>query len=154
MTPLRIRAEANAVATCTNWLFNFLVVMVTPPGQTTLGWRFYIIWAVFNAAFIPIVYFFYPETRGRSLEEMDLVFAKAHTEGRTAVSVAKDMPRVQGKELVAQMVEYFGDEKAAELKRERVDREDSDASSMTGVATPPTEKQETASDRQQMNQNV
>lgn len=30
-----------------------MVVEVTPPGIRSLGWRFYIIWCVFNFAFIP-----------------------------------------------------------------------------------------------------
>lgn len=29
-TPLSIRAAANGISTSANWLFNFLVVMVTP----------------------------------------------------------------------------------------------------------------------------
>lgn len=31
ITPLRIRAPANAISTASNWLFNFLVVMITGP---------------------------------------------------------------------------------------------------------------------------
>jgi hypothetical protein len=52
-----------------------MVVEITPPGIRSLGWRFYIIWCVFNFAFIPIVYFFYPETAGRTLEDLDRYFA-------------------------------------------------------------------------------
>lgn len=37
----------------------------------SLHWKFYIIWLVFNAAFVPMVYFLYPETAGRSLEDID-----------------------------------------------------------------------------------
>lgn len=46
---------------------------VTPSGVENLGYKFYIIWAVFNAVFVPIVYFFYFETSGRTLEDMDEV---------------------------------------------------------------------------------
>lgn len=72
-------------------IFNFMVVEITPPGIRSLGWRFYIIWCVFNFAFIPTgkpnprlfiptahstaVYFFYPETAGRTLEDLDRYFA-------------------------------------------------------------------------------
>ena len=38
--------------------------------------RTYIIFAVFNACFIPVMYFFYVETKGKSLEEIDLLFSK------------------------------------------------------------------------------
>lgn len=30
ISPIKTRAKANAISTCTNWLFNFLIVMVTP----------------------------------------------------------------------------------------------------------------------------
>ncbi len=51
-----------------------MVVEITPIGIASIGWRFYIIWTVFNFAFIPIVYFFYPETADRSLEDIDRFF--------------------------------------------------------------------------------
>jgi hypothetical protein len=51
--------------------FNFLVVEITPYGIQSLHWQFYIIWTVFNAAFVPMVYFLYPETAGRTLEDIE-----------------------------------------------------------------------------------
>ena len=50
------------------------VVEITPPGIQSLGWQFYIIWTVFNAAFVPTIYLFYPETAGRSLEDIDRMY--------------------------------------------------------------------------------
>lgn len=44
---------------------NYMVVQVTLPGIDNLGWKFWIIWAVICFAFIPITYFFYPETANR-----------------------------------------------------------------------------------------
>ncbi|KAJ9641523.1 hypothetical protein H2201_004007 [Coniosporium apollinis] len=71
---LSMRAKGAALGTATNWIFNFMVVEITLPGIESLGWQFYIIWTVFNGAFVPIVYFFYPETAGRSLEDLDRYF--------------------------------------------------------------------------------
>lgn len=68
---LSMRTKGAAAGTATNWIFNFLVVEITPYGIQSLGWQFYIIWTVFNGAFVPIVYFLYPETAGRSLEDID-----------------------------------------------------------------------------------
>lgn len=51
-----------------------MVVEITPIGIESLGWQFYIIWTVFNAAFVPIIYFFYPETSDRRLEDIDRLF--------------------------------------------------------------------------------
>jgi hypothetical protein len=41
---------------------NFAIVEVTPIGIQNIGWKFWIVWTVTNAAFLPILYFFYPET--------------------------------------------------------------------------------------------
>jgi hypothetical protein len=51
-----------------------VVVEITPLGAQNLGWRFFLIFMVFNAAFVPIIYFLYPETAGKSLEELDGIF--------------------------------------------------------------------------------
>lgn len=51
---------------------------MTPPALDALHWRFYIIFAVINAAFLPPIYFFYPETKGLSLEEVDTLFVMGH----------------------------------------------------------------------------
>jgi Sugar (and other) transporter len=69
-----MRTKGAALGTATNWIFNFMVVEITPIGITNLKWKFYIIWTVFNAAFVPIVYIFFPETADRSLEDMDRFF--------------------------------------------------------------------------------
>ena len=53
---------------------NYMVAEVTPSGIANLGWRFWIIWAVICASFVPITYFFYPETANRSLEDIDRFF--------------------------------------------------------------------------------
>jgi hypothetical protein len=55
-------------------LGNFIVVEITPIGINSLHWKFYIIWTVFNGAFVPLVYLFYPETAGRTLEDIDRYF--------------------------------------------------------------------------------
>lgn len=85
---LRIRAPANAFSTASNWIFNFVVVMVTGPAFSSIGWRTYIVFAALNAFIIPIVYFFFPETKGRSLEDMDVIFALAYNEGVSPVGVS------------------------------------------------------------------
>ncbi|KIH91215.1 hypothetical protein SPBR_01522 [Sporothrix brasiliensis 5110] len=75
IAPLRCRAQANALASAGNWLFCFMVVMIIPPAFANIGWKTYIIFAILNALFVPIIYFFLVETKKRSLEELDVVFA-------------------------------------------------------------------------------
>ncbi|KAL1888148.1 hypothetical protein Sste5346_009758 [Sporothrix stenoceras] len=54
--------KGAAVATATNWITNFVIVQITPIGIQNLGWKFWIVFTVFNAFFMPVIYFFYPET--------------------------------------------------------------------------------------------
>ena len=42
---------------------------------------------------------FYPETAGRSLEEIDILFAIGNTESRWYVEVGKNMPRLSEQEI-------------------------------------------------------
>ncbi|ETI25177.1 hypothetical protein G647_04550 [Cladophialophora carrionii CBS 160.54] len=96
IVPLKIRAPSNALSTSANWIFNFMVVMITPVSFSSIKWKTYLIFAVINAAMIPVVYFFYPETAMRSLEEMDGIFHKTKNIF-TVVWTAKHEPHRYGK---------------------------------------------------------
>ena len=74
LTPINIRAPANGISTAANWCFNFVVVMTTPIGNKQIGPYLYAVYAVINFLMIPTIYFLYPETSGRTLEEMDEIF--------------------------------------------------------------------------------
>ncbi|KAK2781292.1 hypothetical protein FQN53_000636 [Emmonsiellopsis sp. PD_33] len=76
--PLAIRTKAAALATASNWIFNFVVVEITPVSIGSIGWRTYLYFGIFNFSFLPVVYIFYPETRNLSLENIDNLFAGEH----------------------------------------------------------------------------
>nr|POE82465.1 sugar transporter stl1 [Quercus suber] len=95
LIPLQVRGPGNALSTAANWLSNFVVVLVTPILFTKQGYKTYVLFAVTNFAIIPAIYFFYPETGYRSLEEVDVVFSEATKLGNPIFSVvkaAKDTP--------------------------------------------------------------
>lgn len=125
ITPLSIRAPANAISTTANWAFNFMVVMVTPVAFANIGYQTYIIFAVINAAIVPSVYFFFPETAGRSLEEMDEIFHKT-TNPFNCVQIANDLPHRFDRRGNL-LIDYNDTEEARDVERRR--------SSVTG-ATP------------------
>ncbi|OQD75780.1 hypothetical protein PENDEC_c006G06917 [Penicillium decumbens] len=106
MSPIRTRAKANAVSTCSNWLFNFTVVMITPVMVSHIGWGTYLFFAVMNGIFIPPMYFFYPETAGRSLEEIDLIFAKGYVENMSYVKASHELPRLSDEEIEQYAIHY------------------------------------------------
>jgi MFS family permease len=72
--PLKIRAKGASLAAAADFLGNFLVVEITPPALKNIGYKTYIIFAVFNIVNAMIVFCFYPETAGQTLESVDRLF--------------------------------------------------------------------------------
>ncbi|KAK6073289.1 hypothetical protein SCUP515_06901 [Seiridium cupressi] len=68
------RTRGAAAATATNWIMAFVVVQFTKVGLDNLGWAFYLIFAGITFCFIPVIFCFYPETSGKTLEDMDHMF--------------------------------------------------------------------------------
>ncbi|KAJ6099681.1 hypothetical protein N7467_001216 [Penicillium canescens] len=68
------RNLGSAIAMVTNWLGVYVIVSVTPVGIENLGWKFYLVFAVTNFVFTPVCWYFYVETAGLSLEEIDKLF--------------------------------------------------------------------------------
>ena len=96
VVPLRIRAKASGLMVATTWVFNFLIVEITPVSLSSIGYRTYIIFVVLNAFILICVYLFFPETAYRSLEEIDAIFATSHGI-RDVVCVSKTLPHPHGK---------------------------------------------------------
>ena len=48
------------------------------PAIQNIGWKTYIIFAILNACWVPVIYIFYPETKGLELEDVDRIFATEH----------------------------------------------------------------------------
>ena len=72
--PNRIREIGIAVGAASQWLFNFVMSQITPHAITNIGWRTFLMFAIFNYAIIVYSYFLLKETQGKSLEEMEVVF--------------------------------------------------------------------------------
>ncbi|KAM5343601.1 hypothetical protein ACJ41O_012138 [Fusarium nematophilum] len=87
--PLQARTRGTAIGVSSNWLWNFTVVMITPIIINRLKWKAYLIFMATNLVFIPIIYFFYPETSNLALEEVDYIFAR----GGNPVVVAREMQK-------------------------------------------------------------
>ncbi|PNY23877.1 D-xylose-proton symporter [Tolypocladium capitatum] len=68
------RSKAVAITTSTAWMSNFVIGLVTPDMLEAIGWGTYIFFAAFCLMALAFTYFFVPETKGRSLEDMDVAF--------------------------------------------------------------------------------
>jgi hypothetical protein len=61
---------------------------------------------VVNACFLPVIWFFYPETANRSLEEIDIIFAKGNVENMSYVKAADDLPFLTDEQVEREAVRY------------------------------------------------
>lgn len=77
------------------------IVFITPVAFQNISWRTWIILAATNFTILPLVYFFYPETAYRSLEEVDVIFQLADDEPGSpwynVVHISKSEPLWFGK---------------------------------------------------------
>ena len=72
--PLRARAKGMALSTSTNWICNFIIAFITPPLFSALGGGYYFLLLGFTAISGIFVWFVYPETAGKTLEDLGEVF--------------------------------------------------------------------------------
>ncbi|KAK4546357.1 hypothetical protein LTR36_002034 [Oleoguttula mirabilis] len=72
--PNQLRGKAVAFTTSGNWAFNFALGYFVPPAFETITWRTYIVFAVFCVAMTIHVYFMFPETAGKPLEDVTEMF--------------------------------------------------------------------------------
>jgi hypothetical protein len=52
-----------------------MIVQITPISISNIGWKTYMIFFVMNIGLAITVWLFYPETAGRTLEEIDYMYA-------------------------------------------------------------------------------
>lgn len=86
--PTAIRARGSSVATATNWSLNLIFAQCSPIALTRMGSNYFYVFVAFNWAAVFLVFFFYPETVGYSLEEVDEAFARQYRDEQPEVTMA------------------------------------------------------------------
>ncbi|KAB5531367.1 general substrate transporter [Coniochaeta sp. 2T2.1] len=78
IAPLRLRHAGAAAGAFGEWIFSFITVFAGGIALQEVGWKIWL-WMLLSC-FLAIffVYFMCPDTTGKSLEEIDLIFAKEH----------------------------------------------------------------------------
>ncbi|KAH8912607.1 hypothetical protein BR93DRAFT_889442 [Coniochaeta sp. PMI_546] len=75
--PLPIRSRGVAISTASNWFWNTIIAVITPymvgnsPGSANLGPKVFFIWGSFCIMSLLFAYFFVPEMKGLTLEQVD-----------------------------------------------------------------------------------
>ena len=69
-----IRAKGTALTSISCWIANFMIGQITPKALQNIGWKYYILFAVGGFTNAITFWLILPETKGRTLEEMDRFF--------------------------------------------------------------------------------
>ncbi|KAI1180816.1 general substrate transporter [Nemania sp. FL0916] len=79
--PLPMRARGVALSTASNWLWNFIIGLITPymvdKDKGNLGAKVFYIWGSLCATALAYTWYFVPETKGLTLEQVDEMLKKS-----------------------------------------------------------------------------
>lgn len=78
-----IRAHTVAVTQFGQNLCGTLLVLVTPIALQTIGWKMYIINASWDVGMVALIWYFWVEIKGKSLEEIDTIFDTGSRQSRS-----------------------------------------------------------------------
>lgn len=90
--PTPLRARGSSMATATNWSVNLIFTQCSPIALTNIGSNYFYCFAAFNWAAMVVVWAFYPETAGYSLEGVEEVFTTQFDDGHSERSFNADTP--------------------------------------------------------------
>ena len=99
--PTSLRAKGSNIVQVLNVSWNIFNSYVNPIAMDAIEWKYYIVWClVIGVIDVPVVYFFFPETRRRTLEEVAVIFdgeqAFHRTDGKSGEGDAESQaPRGQ-----------------------------------------------------------
>jgi len=74
MVPYSLRSKTAMLYTLMSNLGPVFNSFANPVAMEALSWRYYIIWCVVIAVNFVLIFFFFPETKGRGLEEVAEIF--------------------------------------------------------------------------------
>jgi MFS family permease len=95
--PYSLRARGLSVCMASTFIALVFNLFVNPIALGSLGWKYYIIYVIILIFITLTCYFFYPETRGHSLEEMTSVFDGEDAVPDTAEILNKVVDREKAK---------------------------------------------------------
>lgn len=80
--PYYQRQKGIAIFFICGSLANVINSFASPVAITAIAWKYYIVYIVLLAQFLVVAYFFFPETRGHSLEQIADIFEHKGISGR------------------------------------------------------------------------
>jgi MFS family permease len=72
--PTQIRVTGGAISTFWSFVIQVILAQASPTALANVGWRYYFFSIAMNLLTFALIFFFLPETKGKSLEEISEVF--------------------------------------------------------------------------------
>lgn len=121
---LETRATGMALAAVANWLFNFALGLFIPPAFLNITYKVFIIFGILCFAAAAQAFFTYPETCGKTLEEIEVLFSSAGPkpwktkpgDSRLDAEIAAVIERKAHGE--PEVIHHIGDEKSGAIHQE------------------------------------
>lgn len=85
-----MRSRGVSIVASTNWMFNFIIGLTTKDMLASMKFGTYIFFAAFCGGGAIFVWLMVPETKNKTLEELDIYFG-----GDSATIAAQDRERMQ-----------------------------------------------------------
>lgn len=82
--PTRTRSKAGLLAVACDWAINFAIALFTPSAFRNISWKTYFVFGTFCGAMTIHTFLSYPETRKKTLEEIDITFQNGIPPWRSA----------------------------------------------------------------------
>ncbi|WWC66896.1 uncharacterized protein I206_100803 [Kwoniella pini CBS 10737] len=87
--PYSLRAKGYSITQFCIYVALFFNQYVNPIGLSHIGWKYYIVYDVILVVFLILQYFLFPETKGRTLEEIKEIFDNTSLEASDAINQSR-----------------------------------------------------------------
>lgn len=101
--PMYIRAEGMALGMSALYLADIVVLVAGPIALEKIKWKFFLVFIIPTAVEFVVVYFFFPETKQRSLEDINAAYGDTvavHYYGATSEEQAEYLKAIAAGDLV------------------------------------------------------
>lgn len=102
--PVDIRNQGNSITTFTNWVINLVFAQFSPSALSRIGFRYFYVFFIFNLVAALSYAFLYPETKGKTLEQMHEIFGDHPVPH--ALKDAEDVTEAMEKDVTVEKVEH------------------------------------------------
>ncbi|KAK8111399.1 general substrate transporter [Apiospora kogelbergensis] len=90
-----LRAKANAIVQVIHYSISLIITQCSPIALAAVGWKYYIMFIATNALCAVVFFVAYPETKGKSLEEIADIFGDVDTVHTCDIETVKEKATVK-----------------------------------------------------------